>query len=57
MSRLIRVSAAAALAAAVFAPAASSSAALPCEVVMERHYIGGTTWTAVYFVPTVHCTP
>lgn len=54
MSRLIRVTAVAALAAAAFAPAAAT-AAPPCQVNVEHRYVGGPTWTAIILWPTVDC--
>lgn len=53
MSRLIRITAVAALAAAVFAPTAATAA--PCEVSVERRMVGGPTWTASVIWPTVDC--
>jgi hypothetical protein len=53
MSRLVRVTLAAALAAAAFAPSVATAA--PCQVTVEQRKVGGTTWTAVVLVPTVTC--
>lgn len=52
MSRTIRVSIAAALIAAAFAPAASAA---PCQVTLEERKVGGPNWTAIVIVPTVTC--
>lgn len=53
MPRLVRVTVAAALAAAAFAPSVASAAV--CQVTVEQRKIGGTTWTATVVWPTVTC--
>lgn len=55
MSRLIRVTAAAALAAVALAPAAASAAPPNCQVVLVRETVGGPNWTAVIIYPMVEC--
>jgi hypothetical protein len=54
MPRLARVAVAAVLAAAAFAPSLAT-AAPPCQVTLERRWVGGPTWTAMVLVPTVTC--
>lgn len=55
MSRLIRVTAVAALAAVALAPVAASAAPPDCQVVWVSEKVGGTTWTAVVTYPMVEC--
>jgi len=54
MTRLTRVTVAAALAAAAFAPSLAT-AAPACQVTLEQHKVGGENWTAIVLVPTVTC--
>lgn len=51
MSRLVRISVVAALAAAVVAPSAASA----CTVTLEERKVGGPNWTAIVIVPVVTC--
>ena len=50
MSRIARVSVAALLAVATFAPSASA-----CQVTLEERKVGGPNWTAIVIVPVVTC--